>query len=305
MAVFISYSHEDADFVDQLAFHLVADNARVWVDRWELHVGDSLRQRIEAAIEQASAVLFVLSPASVASDWCQRELSAGLVRELEERRVVVLPVLVADCQVPLFLRDKMYADFRSDFDRGLRQVREALAKVTSQGLGRMDEVDGHIDWATRWGLNEDGEAEMRITIVQQSEANPYTVLSHVTVTLNGIATKRHLDLVAAGAEGPARQLILETISEIPELEDFRVLLTDAEPVGRQTGAVDSKVGLDFSITATCQRLGEDTGRDVLVPVGAVLKGLAAQTRDRLQPLTKEQRALAIEILRKYRPDIKR
>lgn len=304
MAVFISYSHEDADFVDQLAFHLVAENAQVWVDRWELHVGDSLRQRVEAAMEQASAVVFVLSPASVASDWCQRELSAGLVRELEEQRVVVLPVLVADCDLPLFLRDKMYADFRADFDYGLRQVREALARVTSGDLGRIDEADGHVDWATRWGMSQDGEATMLITIVQQSEANPYTVLSHVTVTLNDIATQRHLDLVAAGAEGAARQLILETISEIPELDQFRVLLTDAEPVHRRTGAVDRKVDLEFSIDAMCQRLGEDTGRDVLVPIGAVLKGLAAQTRGRMRPLTKDQRELSIQILRKYRPDIK-
>jgi TIR domain len=118
MAIFMSYSHEDADFVDQLAGHLVANNASVWVDRWELHVGDSLRERVEAAMEQASAVVFVLSPASVASEWCKRELSAGLVRELEEHRVMMLwlwsrivryPCFSVTSCMPIFERTLMLA----------------------------------------------------------------------------------------------------------------------------------------------------------------------------------------------------
>jgi len=303
MAVFISYSHDDADFVDQLAMHLVAENARVWVDRWELHVGDSLHRRIEGAMDQASAVLFVLSPASVASEWCQRELSAGLVRELEENRVIVLPVLVEDCEVPLFLRDKMYADFRRDFDGGLRQVREALARVTSEHLGRLDEAEGHIDWATRWGVDEEQRVAVFITIVQQNVDQPYTVLSRVTVFLNEVASRRHIDLVEAGAEGVARQLVIESVSEMPQLDEFRVLLSDAEPVTKEIGVRDSNVGLEYRVRAEAQRLGEDSGRDLMVPVGRVLQGLATQTRGRLRELSPEERRLAREILREYRPDI--
>ena len=42
MPVFISYSHSDADFVDRLAAQLVLNKARVWIDRRELTVGDSI-----------------------------------------------------------------------------------------------------------------------------------------------------------------------------------------------------------------------------------------------------------------------
>lgn len=41
MPVFISYSHQDADFAHQLAGQLVLHKAYVWLDKWELHVGDS------------------------------------------------------------------------------------------------------------------------------------------------------------------------------------------------------------------------------------------------------------------------
>lgn len=304
MAVFISYSHDDSDFVDLLASHLIAGNANVWVDRWELHVGDSLRARIEEAMEQAAAILFVLSPASLQSEWCQRELSAGLVRELDERRVIVLPVLVADCEIPLFLRDKMHADFRTDFDAGLRQVRESLARVTSASLGRIDEAEGHIDWSTRWDIASDGEAVvMQINVLQQGADNPYSVFSQVTVTLNEVASQRHLELAGADAEDVARQIVLESFAEVGALDEFRLLLDDSEPETADIEICDAGANLGFSVRATSRRMGEDTGRDVLVPIGRVLRELAGQTRDRLRPLEREQREAVLAILRRYRPGL--
>lgn len=128
MPIFISYSHKDTPFVDKLAHQLVQLDIRVWLDRWELHVGDSLISRIQQAITGASALLVILSKSSVSSPWCVKEMNSGLLRELEERQVVVLPVLIEDCQIPLFLREKLYADFRPDFDAGLRVVLESVAK---------------------------------------------------------------------------------------------------------------------------------------------------------------------------------
>ena len=67
--------------------------ANIWIDQWELHVGDSLIEKVQEAIRGASGLLVILSKASVESEWCKKELSSGLIRELEEKRVVVLPVL--------------------------------------------------------------------------------------------------------------------------------------------------------------------------------------------------------------------
>lgn len=120
MPVFISYSHADKKFVDDLAVQLVRHRVHVWIDRWELRVGDSLINKVQEAIAGASALLVILSKASTKSDWCKKELTAGLFRELDEKRVVVLPVLLEDCDMPMFLKDKLYADFRKDFDAGLK-----------------------------------------------------------------------------------------------------------------------------------------------------------------------------------------
>ena len=69
MPVFISYAHSDSNFVDQLALHLIKNDVYIWVDRWELTAGDSLIQRIQQFLKDASALLVVLSKASVEYEW--------------------------------------------------------------------------------------------------------------------------------------------------------------------------------------------------------------------------------------------
>ena len=151
MPIFISYSHSDKTFVGKLAAALVKNNAHVWVDEWELNVGDSILNKVQEAIQESSTLLVVLSMASVQSEWCKKELSAGLMRELDEKRVVVLPVLLEDCDIPMFLREKMYADFRHNFEDGLNAILDAVARITNASQGRIIKEKVVNDWATDWG----------------------------------------------------------------------------------------------------------------------------------------------------------
>jgi hypothetical protein len=166
MPIFINYSRADSDFATKLAMQLVKHKANVWIDQWELHVGDSLINKIQEAIQGASGLLVILSKASVESESCKKDLSSGLIRELEEKRVVVLPVLKEDCEMPMFLRDKLYADFRTDFDTGLRAVLEGIARVTSDSLTRIETPEWHIDWSIDWGVdNEDDSFFLHLTAI--------------------------------------------------------------------------------------------------------------------------------------------
>src|SRR4051794_18827641 len=125
MTVFVSYNREDSRFVDGLAKRLVMLRHNLWIDRWEMNVGDSLITKIQNALTESDAILVILSKRSVASEWCRKELNSGLMRELEEKRVLVLPCVIDDCEIPLFLREKLYADFRHDPDEALNQVHNA------------------------------------------------------------------------------------------------------------------------------------------------------------------------------------
>jgi TIR domain len=76
----------------------------VWLDKWELSVGDSLIDKIQDALTESSAILIILSRNSVTSNWCRKELNAGLIRELEEKKSILIPCVIDDCELPLFLR---------------------------------------------------------------------------------------------------------------------------------------------------------------------------------------------------------
>jgi hypothetical protein len=162
----------------------------VWVDSWELNVGDSIVGRVQQAIQESSALLIVLSKSSVASEWCKKELNAGLMRELDEKRVHVLPVLVEDCEIPIFLREKLYADFRRKFDVGLKALVEAVAKVTSLDQGRIKAGNGNIDWSETWGYQDDAFC-MEYTLMETSPDWPFTLLTEISLKCSEEATRRY------------------------------------------------------------------------------------------------------------------
>jgi hypothetical protein len=294
MAAFVSYSHQDRSFVDKLAAHLVKNRARVWVDRWELNVGDSLITKVQGAIQAADALLVVLSRASVASEWCQKELSAGLVRELEEKRVVVLPILLEDCDIPLFLRDKLYADFRTDFDRGFHSTLNALAAVTSDTLGRVDGPEYHTDWAVDWG-EPDGQVEVKWTFVNHSEALPYCAITEVTFRGNAAATHRYKQFDSEGLGWLSRLIMLEGLYEALKGKELHLmLLEDNFPKTRRIELAD-KNRRDLTIIVTARRLGTDTGKDLLLDWGQHLEMVRAESLRRKGRFTEDEVAALVRL----------
>jgi hypothetical protein len=57
-----------------------------------------------------------------------KELEIGLSRELQEKRVYVLPVLVDECEIPIFLRGKLYADLRTSPQEGIVNILNTLRR---------------------------------------------------------------------------------------------------------------------------------------------------------------------------------
>jgi hypothetical protein len=287
--------------VDKLAVHLTLSKVHIWVDRWELQVGDSIVAKSQQVIQEASALIVVLSHASVKSGWCKKELNAGLIRELEEKRVVVLPVLLEDYQLPMFLRDKLYADFRTNYDAGLRQVLEAVAKVTTHTLGRVEEPEWHTDWAMDWGDTE-GHYWLRLTLVIQGEGQPYSALAEARISCNDVATARYKPYAEAGLEPFGRLLLLEALRAEKGFAEFQVVLTENFPQTREFVAYDSKTNAQMNVTITCRRLGEDTGRNLLLRLGRQVCGTIDQMQQRGRPpIAEEQRKIAQIIQSRSRP----
>jgi uncharacterized protein YjbI with pentapeptide repeats len=108
--LFISYSHSDGEFVDEIEKHLNEKGIRFWRDIHKAAAG-RLEKIIDTAIRQNPIVLLVLSENSVKSDWVEHE--ARKARELEKKtgRDVLCPVALddswKDCRWPERLREQI------------------------------------------------------------------------------------------------------------------------------------------------------------------------------------------------------
>src|SRR3954462_6038826 len=90
---FVSYGHEDAEWVEVLAGNLVRSGLTVSLDRWELVAGDLLAIELDKRLAASECVVFVVSPASVGHGWVNEEFAAAIARSVRGRQRLV-PVLL-------------------------------------------------------------------------------------------------------------------------------------------------------------------------------------------------------------------
>jgi WD40 repeat protein len=117
---FFSYSREDSEFVLRLAQDLRQEGANVWLDQLDIGPGQRWDSAVEEALRGSPRQVAILSPAAVSSVNVMDEVSFAL-----EEKKQIIPVLYRDCQIPLRLRRLQHIDFRTDYDRGLRELLKA------------------------------------------------------------------------------------------------------------------------------------------------------------------------------------
>ncbi|MCU0863680.1 MAG: toll/interleukin-1 receptor domain-containing protein [Planctomycetes bacterium] len=135
--LFLSHATSDKTFARSLAVDLHHMGHTVWLDEWEISVGQSIPLCIGQGIDEADFVLVVLSKAAVKSGWVAREWSAKYWDEVGKSASLVMPVLLQDCTIPALLRGRKYADFRHDYPSALEEIALALAGGRRALAGRI------------------------------------------------------------------------------------------------------------------------------------------------------------------------
>ncbi|WP_324787666.1 toll/interleukin-1 receptor domain-containing protein [Streptomyces sp. H51] len=123
--VFISHRKVDASAARRLAEELSTVGHNVWFDEWEIGIGDSVVERMDAGLEGTSYLVLCYSASGVMSPWVTREWMSALHRQMEGHRVRILPVKFGG-SAPAILSDLRYADLSDDWDRGFAQLVKAI-----------------------------------------------------------------------------------------------------------------------------------------------------------------------------------
>jgi hypothetical protein len=143
--VFLSYASADKGTARYIADELRRSGVDLWFDEWELKLGDSIVQHIDRGVASSDIILILLSPASVESNWIQHEWSAAFARQVNDRAIRILPVLIADCEIPPLLATRAYLDLRGNMESGVRRLVAQLSAApaieyshfTPQGFERL------------------------------------------------------------------------------------------------------------------------------------------------------------------------
>ncbi len=133
-SLFLSHTSFDKPFVEKLAKDLQRIGVNVWYDKWEIKVGDSITWKIEEGIRENEYLAIVLSPEALNSEWVKSELGAAWVKQLKIKKIFLLPILYRDCDIPLFLSDRKYADFRLDYNQGFIELASVLGIKNTETL---------------------------------------------------------------------------------------------------------------------------------------------------------------------------
>jgi hypothetical protein len=128
--VFISYSHRDREFVRRIAQDLTSQGVEVWIDEWQMAVGQDIETVLDESIAAYDYFLLVLSGSSIASGWVRHELDMALKKEIDGRSGFVLPILLDPVQVPPSIADRQPLDFTADYQAGLQALVGTLSHVT-------------------------------------------------------------------------------------------------------------------------------------------------------------------------------
>jgi hypothetical protein len=281
MGVFISYSSKDKEFVDKLAIRLVKDRIKVWVDRWEINVGDSLIDKIQKGLTDSSFLIVVLSKHSVESEWCRRELNSGLIREIENKRVVILPIVVDDCERPMFLREKKYADFKMDFETGYNDLIVPLQSLFSEHMGQIPGEEYDTDYALDWGLQDD-QYYFNIDSATFYKHKPFSILSQTTFFGNDIATMRWKKQAEAGFGWLMKEAIVKMCLASKEIMEIQAMLFNDKPYYNSLTILDPTIGAVFEMQIRIRILGRDTGKDTVYDYPSIFHALDNTRDERLK-----------------------
>lgn len=269
--VFVSYSRRDSEFVHSLASDLEQRGKSVWIDTEGIGDGEVFPDAIRHAIEQADAFVFVITPDSVASTFCETEVSYA--EQLQKRMVPVLREPVEDDGLPDAIRVRSWIPYTPDVD---------AATASDRLIAALDADLEHTHAHTRWLVKAlDWETHGR----DSSFLLRGTELAAADAWLAGVGdgvepqpTALQRDYIYAGRTAASRRQRMLLLSAIAVAVVSLVLVVFAVISRNQAVSAQSKATSE-AVQATSRawaaesiaQLPIDSERSILLAVAAVRK----------------------------------
>jgi len=132
---FLSYARADAAAVRRLAENLHQLGVDLFFDEWEIGPGDVLVHQIDRGLLESQDGLLAVTPAALSRPWVQNEYAVLMQRAVEQDRRII-PVLLADAEMPPLLAARIWVDLRhADGPEYEANVRDLAARLRGERPG--------------------------------------------------------------------------------------------------------------------------------------------------------------------------
>lgn len=279
MGVFISYSSKDREFVEKLCKMLIQKHIGVWLDKWEMRPGDSLIDKIQNGLETSSHLLVVLSPNYIQSEWCKKEQNAGIMKEIKAKEVILIPILLEDCEIPIFLQEKVYADFRKNFYSGFSELIASLSEIANEHMGRFYNNGLIVDFAFNWGLLDDSLV-INLDFINFLERANRTFLLQVEIKGNEFVTDHFIEYSTKNKEWIIIESIFLVLYEHPQLNELTIRVKNDEPYFFRMGIEDISTEQIYYITIRAVLMGIDDGHDIMIHFNDYTRNIMEDRKER-------------------------
>lgn len=166
--IFISHASEDKQTIAlPLANALTRCGFRVWIDKQQLTIGDSLRRKIDEGLSKSRFGIVILSPRFFAKEWPKKELDALVSRDDGETKVII-PIWheVSKSNVMSFspiLASKLSISTSEGLDKVLTAILRAICTDELEFQRRLSALTGgeryaiDVRIAKEWGILKEND----------------------------------------------------------------------------------------------------------------------------------------------------
>lgn len=163
-SIFMSHTGVDKPFVEKLACDMEKYGIRIWYDKYEIKVGESIFWRIDEGIGKCDFLGIVISKEAWESEWVRKEVASAWSKQIEMKRNIILPIFYRNCDIPIILRDIKYADFRNDYQVGLKELL-CVFGIKNTDILTEDNWRNFVKGNNEWKKYRDNEFEKLVTSI--------------------------------------------------------------------------------------------------------------------------------------------
>ncbi|NRT77622.1 toll/interleukin-1 receptor domain-containing protein [Clostridium beijerinckii] len=268
MKVFISYSRKDKKFAHKLSRLLTKNKIFYFIDNSEITVGNGLSTKIENGLNEATHFIALMSKNYFKSNWCKKELSYALKKQEDEKREIIIPILIEECILPQSISDIFYINAVQGLENSYAEILEVINRLSNDNVGKSYESNYIIDWGVEWGMLKGGPSEssffyLNIDGVFWEKNKEYSIITKISVRGLSNLVYKYVRYKNQNEDYKLRNEIYTILSLLLKKEPdiFKIILDDDYSKTRNV-YIDSSVG-EFDVSLFARRLGPDPGNDIL------------------------------------------